>query len=138
MSRRKIAIAGLGFSSICGALLATVAFLDLITPWLLLFFLVMIATGVAHYSPSWQASIPEQVSKSNLPAAIALGTISYNVARSFGPALGGLIVLAAGAKAVFALNAAFYLPKASFVVAGQPATSGPGRPPRPPSPGRDC
>lgn len=108
--RRKIAIAGLGFSSICGALLATVAFLDLITPWLLLFFLVMIGTGVALYSPSWQASIPEQVSKSNLPAAIALGTISYNVARSFGPALGGLIVLAAGAKAVFALNAAFYLP----------------------------
>ena len=42
--------------------------------------------------------------------AVALGTISYNVARSFGPALGGLIVLALGAQAAFAINAACYLP----------------------------
>lgn len=108
--RRKIAMLGLGFSSLCGAMLATIAFLDWTTPWLLLLFLVLIGAGVALYSPSWQASIPEQVSRANLPNAIALGTISYNVARSFGPALGGLIVLAAGAKAVFAMNAAFYLP----------------------------
>lgn len=108
--RRKIAMLGLGFASISGAMLATIAFLGLITPWLLLLFCVLIGAGVALYSPSWQASIPEQVSRANLPAAIGLGTISYNVARSFGPALGGLIVLAAGAKAVFAMNATFYLP----------------------------
>jgi len=41
---------------------------------------------------------------------VALGTISYNVARSFGPALGGLIVLAFGAKAAFGINAVFYIP----------------------------
>lgn len=108
--RRKIAMGGLALSSVCGAMLATIAFLDLTTPWLLLLFCVMIGAGVALYSPSWQASIPEQVSRANLPAAIGLGTISYNVARSFGPALGGLIVVAAGAKAVFAMNATFYLP----------------------------
>jgi hypothetical protein len=45
-----------------------------------------------------------------LPAAIALGTISYNVARSFGPAIGGLVVLAFGAKAAFGINALFYAP----------------------------
>lgn len=108
--RRKIAVLGLAFASVCGAMLATISFLDLTTPWLLLLFCVLIGAGVALYSPSWQASIPEQVSRANLPAAVGLGTISYNVARSFGPALGGLIVLAAGAKAVFALNATFYLP----------------------------
>jgi len=108
--RRKIAMLGLAFASVGGAMLATISFLDLTTPWLLLLFCVLIGAGVALYSPSWQASIPEQVSRANLPAAIGLGTISYNVARSFGPALGGLIVLAAGAKAVFALNATFYLP----------------------------
>lgn len=45
-----------------------------------------------------------------MPQAIALGSVSYNLARSFGPALGGIIVLAAGAKAAFAINALFYLP----------------------------
>jgi MFS family permease len=41
---------------------------------------------------------------------VALGTISYNVARSFGPALGGLVVLAWGAKAAFSINAVSYIP----------------------------
>lgn len=108
--RRRIAMSGLAFSAVSAAVLATIAYLGLTTPGILLLFCVLIGGGVALYSPSWQASIPEQVSRENLPAAIALGTISYNVARSFGPALGGLIVLAAGAKAVFSLTAVLYLP----------------------------
>ncbi|MET1756733.1 MFS transporter [Novosphingobium sp. RD2P27] len=108
--RRKIAMSGLGFSSVAAAVLTAVSFLGLTTPWVLLVFCSLIGAGVALYSPSWQASIPEQVSRENLPAAVALGTISYNVARSFGPALGGVIVLAAGAKAVFGLTSLLYLP----------------------------
>ena len=108
--RRKIAMIGLGFSIISSAALTAIAFADLTTPWLLLLFCVLIGGGVALYNPSWQASIGEQVSAERLPAAVALGTISYNVARSFGPAVCGVIVLALGAKAAFALNAAFYIP----------------------------
>ncbi|WP_156843056.1 MFS transporter [Novosphingobium aquimarinum] len=108
--RRKIAMMGLAFSALNAAILATLAFMGLTTPWVLLGFCVLIGAGVALYAPSWQASIPEQVSRPHLPAAVALGTISYNVARSFGPALGGLIVLAAGAKAVFALTSVLYSP----------------------------
>lgn len=108
--RRRIAMTGLTFSAICAAVLAGIAFLGLVTPWLLLAFCVLIGGGVALYSPSWQASIPEQVSREHLPAAVALGTISYNLARSFGPALGGLIVVIYGAKAVFGMTALLYLP----------------------------
>lgn len=108
--RRKIAMTGLGFSAVAGAVLTALAFAGLTTPWLLLGFCVLIGAGVALYGPSWQASISEQVSEAHLPAAIGLGSISYNLARSFGPALGGLIVVAFGAKAAFALNAAFYVP----------------------------
>ena len=108
--RRKIAMAGLAFASASAALLTLVSFQDWTTPWLLLGFCLLIGAGVAIFVPSWQSSIPEQVSRKNLPAAVALGTISYNVARSFGPALGGLIVLAAGAKAVFGLTAILYIP----------------------------
>jgi MFS family permease len=108
--RRKIALTGLGFAIVASTVLTTLAFLGLTTPWMLLGFLVLVGGGVALYSPSWQASIGEQVSQQNLPQAVALGTISYNVARSFGPALGGLIVLAFGAKAAFAINATFYIP----------------------------
>lgn len=108
--KRKIAMMGLGFSSASAAVLALVAFLGLMTPWTLLLFCALIGAGVALFSPSWQSSIPEQVSRKNLPAAVGLGTISYNVARSFGPALGGVIVLAAGAKTVFAMTSVLYAP----------------------------
>jgi MFS family permease len=108
--RRKIALTGLGFAIVSSTVLTVLAFLGLTTPWMLLGFLVLVGGGVALYSPSWQASIGEQVSQQNLPQAVALGTISYNVARSFGPALGGLVVLAFGAKAAFAINATFYIP----------------------------
>ncbi|MGK2909280.1 MAG: MFS transporter [Sphingobium sp.] len=108
--RRKIAMTGLAFSMICAVTLTVLAELGYTSPWMLLAFCSLIGGGVALYSPAWQASISEQVGPEQLPAAIALGTISYNVARSFGPALGGLIVLAVGARAAFAINAVCYLP----------------------------
>lgn len=108
--RRKIAMAGLGFAMLSAAALTTLAFLGMTSPWVLLAFCSLIGAGVALYSPAWQASIGEQVGAEHLPAAVALGTISYNVARSFGPALGGLIVLALGAKAAFGINAVCYFP----------------------------
>jgi MFS family permease len=108
--RRKIAIAGLSFATLCAVVLTTLAFNGLTTPWILLAFCSLIGAGVALYSPAWGASIPEQVTPEHLPAAIALGSISYNLARSFGPAVGGVIVLAAGAPAAFLTNALAYLP----------------------------
>jgi MFS family permease len=110
LDRRKVALTGLGFASLCGALLTALAFAGLTTPWMILAFCSLIGAGVALYGPAWQASVSEQVSAEHLPAAIALTSISYNIARSVGPAVGGLIVVAAGAMAAFAVNAIFYLP----------------------------
>jgi MFS family permease len=108
--RRKIAMAGLLLASFFASVLALLSYLGLTTPWILLAFCTLIGSGVALYGPAWQASIGEQVEPALVPKAIALGSISYNLARSFGPALGGLIVLAAGAETAFAINALCYVP----------------------------
>ncbi len=108
--RRKIAMTGLSISILCSLALTALAYFELTTPWILLAFCFLIGGGVALYAPSWQASIGEQVSQQHLPAAIALGSISYNVTRSFGPAIGGLIVMAFGAQAAFGVNALGYIP----------------------------
>lgn len=108
--RRKVAMFGLVFSILAAGALTVLAWFGLTSPWILLAFCFLIGVGVAIYSPAWSASINEQVSPQNLPAAVALGTISYNVARSFGPAIGGVIVLAFGATATFGLNAFLYFP----------------------------
>jgi MFS family permease len=108
--RRRIALVGLSFATLCAATLTVLAAFGLTTPRVLLCFCSLIGAGVALYGPAWQASVIEQVKPDHLPAAVALGSVSYNIARSFGPAVGGIIVLAAGATAAFAVNALLYLP----------------------------
>jgi hypothetical protein len=49
------------------------------------------------------------VPRSALPAAVALNAMGFNIARSLGPALGGVIVAAAGAAAAFLVNALSYV-----------------------------
>lgn len=108
--RRKVAMSGLSFAIFSAAVLVSLSVLELTTPWVLLAFCSLIGVGVALYGPAWQASVGEQVSQEQLPAAVALGSISYNVARSFGPAVGGAIILLAGAKAAFAVTTIAYTP----------------------------
>ena len=57
-----------------------------------------------------QASVSEQVPSEDLAAAVALKGISYNIARSFGPAIGGVIVATVGSAASFGANALLYVP----------------------------
>lgn len=108
--RRRIAIIALSLSLSGTACLTALFLTGTVTPWLLLGFCFVIGTGTTMFSPAWQASVPEQVGAEALPAAIALNSISYNVARSLGPAVGGTIVAAFGAIGAFAAAAMAYMP----------------------------
>lgn len=108
--RRKVAIAALVLSASSSALLAASGFAGLISPWLLLGFCFMIGGAVALFGPAWQASVSEQVPREILSQAIALNSISFNIARSFGPAIGGIIVSVGGGSAAFSTTAVCYLP----------------------------
>jgi len=108
--RRKVALSAMCISIAAGFTLVTVVALGLITPWLLLGFCFLVGTGMALYSPSWQASVSEQVPREVLPEAVSLTSTSYNIGRSLGPALGGALVAAAGPVAAFAGTAFGYVP----------------------------
>lgn len=108
--RRRVAMAALGFALVCASILAIITSANLLTPMLLLTFCFLIGSGIAMFSPAWAASVTEQVPTEMLPAAVALNSISFNIARGIGPAIGGVIVAAAGAIAAFAANALLYIP----------------------------
>lgn len=91
-------------------LLAAMAILGLLNPWLLLAFTFLIGCGTALFNPSWQASMGDIVPRSDLPGAVTLNAMGFNMMRSVGPAVGGLIVALAGAGAAFAVNAVSYGP----------------------------
>lgn len=108
--RRVVALVALSIA-FCGATsLTALDWFGLTTPDVLLVLCFVVGSGMALMSPAWQSSVGEQVPAETLPAAVALNGISYNIARSFGPAIGGLVVATAGALAAFALNSVLYLP----------------------------
>jgi len=108
--RRRIALVSLALSMTSAAMLATMTFMGYATPWLLLGFCAATGTGMTLFNPAWQASVSEQVPRPLLGQAVALNSISFNIARSFGPALGGLILAIVGAAASFAATAVSYVP----------------------------
>jgi MFS family permease len=108
--RRIVALVSLSIA-LCGATaLSVLAWLGLVTPQILLAFCFIVGSGMALFGPAWQSSVTEQVPPETLPSAVALNGISYNIARSFGPAIGGIVVATAGAVAAFAANAVLYIP----------------------------
>lgn len=107
--RRKLMIAAQTFMLVVSVVLAVFAWQGLITPWLLLLFTFLIGVGAAFNAPAWQASVGDMVPRVDLPDAVALNSMGFNIARSVGPAIGGAIVAAAGAAAAFAVNAVSYV-----------------------------
>ena len=85
--------------------LATLTFTGYITAPLLLVFTFVIGLGMVVHVPIWQASIPELVTKPQLPRAVAQGSVSFNLARAVGPAIGGILIATLGVWIAFIVNA---------------------------------
>src|SRR5674476_544889 len=93
--------------------LAVLTALDAVTPLSLLGFTFALGLGAAFNYPAWQAIQPELVPPDELTQAVTLGGANTNLGRAIGPAVGGLLIAAAGAWLVFALNAVSF----AFVLA---------------------
>ena len=80
--RRIVALVSLAIALSGATALAVLAWLNLVTPGILLTFCFVVGSGNALFGPAWQSSVSEQVPSETLPSAIALNGISYNIARS--------------------------------------------------------
>jgi MFS family permease len=109
MDRRRLLLFTQSWMLLAAVGLSALTATGAMTPWLLLFFTALLGLGAAFNQPAQQASVPEMVPREDLPATIALASIGFNIARAAGPALGGLILAAAGAEMNFLLNAASFL-----------------------------
>lgn len=118
--RRRIMISAQLLMLFASVMLTVFAWADWLSPWLLLFFTFMIGCGTALNNPSWQASVGEMVPREDLPAAVTLNSVGFNITRSVGPAIGGVIVALAGAAAAFLVNTFSYFTLIYALIRWQP------------------
>ncbi len=109
VDRRKLLLISQGWMLAAAAALGALTVPGLTGPYTLLWLTFALGLGSAMNGPAWQAIVPELVPKRELPGAIALNSVGFNLARAVGPALGGLVVAAIGAGAAFILNAVSFV-----------------------------
>ena len=109
VDRRRYLILAQLWMLLVASTLAVLAHLDRLGPWTLVTLTFALGIGAAMAMPAQQATTPELVPKPMLGPAVALGSLSMNIARAIGPALGGLIVAQAGIAWAFAVNALTFL-----------------------------
>jgi MFS family permease len=108
VDRRRLAILTQAWMLATAATLGVLTLAHRMTPDLLIALTFVMGIGGALDGPVWQAIVPEVVLRRDLPQAVTLGGLSLNLARAFAPAIGGMVVAAAGPSAVFLLNAATF------------------------------
>ncbi|HSV36315.1 MAG TPA: MFS transporter, partial [Ramlibacter sp.] len=87
----------------CGAAIAAAAIAwGGVGPWSLLALTMLIGAGFALQMPASQAVIGEVVPPVELPAALVLAGLSFNISRVAGPFLAGLLIGVAGGASVYA------------------------------------
>ena len=109
VDRRRLLLVTQAWMLVATALLAVLAFADVMTATRLLALTFALGMGVAMNMPTWQAITAELVPPSELMRAVALNALPINIGRAVGPALGGILVAASGPALVFALNAATFV-----------------------------
>ncbi len=77
----------------------------LITIEILFALTLFLGIVTAFHQPVRMALVPSLVRREYLPTAVALSSISFNLARFIGPAFAGVVILAFGTGATFGLNA---------------------------------
>jgi MFS family permease len=105
VDRRRFLLITQGWMVGAAALLGILTLLHVVTPWLLLAFTFLLGLGAVMNDPAWQAITQEIVSPPQHAPAVALNSVGFNVARAVGPALGGMVIAAAGSGFAFLLNA---------------------------------
>lgn len=107
--RRAILIGTQLAGALIAGLLALAAALGALTAPALLLLTFLLGAQWALTIPAWGATVADIVPRAQLVSAVALGSISFNLSRSIGPALGGLILSIAHPSVAFALNALSYV-----------------------------
>ena len=109
VDRRKLLLFSQAVQMTTAFVLTALVFFDVVEVWHFLVLVFVAGLGQAFGGPAYQALIPGLVKRQDVPNAIALNSIQFNLARVTGPMLAAVVMATLGAVFCFALNGLSFL-----------------------------
>ena len=109
VERRKVLLMSQYVQMSSAFILTALILVGAVRIWEILCLSFVVGLAQSFGGPAYAALIPSLVSKEDMPNAIALNSIQFNVARVLGPAIGGLALDNLGAVWCFGLNGLSFL-----------------------------
>jgi predicted MFS family arabinose efflux permease len=107
--RQKLLLGSQFVQMACALSLAVLFGTGVVKIWQILTLSFVVGTAQSFGGPAYSALIPTLVKTEDLPNAIALNSIQFNVARVLGPTVGGVALAFLGAAWCFGLNAVSFI-----------------------------
>ncbi len=108
VDRRRFLIVVQSLLAMVSATLVVLSAWGMLTVGSLLALTFVGGIGAALMGPTWQSIVPELVPRTDLKSAVALNSLGVNIARSIGPAAGGLLLASFGAAVTYGVDVASY------------------------------
>lgn len=109
LDRRKLLMTTQVISAVLVAVLAALVHTGRVQLWHIMAISFGTGTMIALNSSSWQAIVPDIVGRKNLLNAIALNSAQFNLTRTVGPTVAGLLIGYVGIAGAYYFNACAYL-----------------------------
>ncbi len=109
VDRRRILLRSQYVQMGSAALLAVLLVAHAVQVWMILALSFVVGLAQSFGGPAYQALVPTLVDRQDLPNAVALNSIQFNLARVVGPVLAGIAFYKFGAPWCFGLNALSFL-----------------------------
>jgi MFS family permease len=109
INRKRLLIATALLQTACASLMTVLVATNHAPPWAVATLVFVAGSLGAAGWPTYQAILPELVTREDLPGAVALGSAQYNLGRILGPLLAGVVIAAGGYSWALAINAVSFL-----------------------------
>jgi MFS family permease len=118
--RRRLVIAVQSVAACLAALIAALAWAGQATAPAVIAISAALGVCMAFSIPAASALLASLVGREDLPTAVGLNSMTYNLARATGPALAGLVIATVSIPAAFALNSVSYLALIAGIAVSRP------------------
>jgi MFS family permease len=118
--RRRLVIGVQSVAACLAALVAALAWAGQATAPAVIAISAGLGICMAFSIPAASALLAALVSREDLPTAVGLNSMTYNLARATGPALAGLVIATVSIPAAFALNSVSYLALIAGIAVSRP------------------